>query len=214
MSEHDGASGDAFADYQNPSDDFVEWTVYAPEAGNYLLQFRYALKNGDRPLEIAVNAGVVHPSLSFPETGDWSTWETVNISADLNRGHNKVQATAIGSSGANIDYLKVLAGDSQGEEARPAEFLPTFRRGDANGDGTVDLSDSLKLLAFLFLGEAEPTCLDAADSNDDTNVDLTDALVLMSHLFLGDAEVPRPGPDNCGVDPTDLLGCDDYSVCD
>ena len=45
---------------------------------------------------------------------------------------------------------------------------PVFRRGDANGDGTVDISDPLSILGCNFLGFLGncPTCEDAADSDD------------------------------------------------
>ena len=103
-----GYTGTGFVDYVNPSNDYIEWTVNADTAGQYELQFRYALGRGDRPLEIRVNGQVVESSLSFPATGTWESWGTVSITADLNAGINTVRATAIGYSGANVDHLKVI----------------------------------------------------------------------------------------------------------
>jgi hypothetical protein len=94
-------------------------------------------------------------------------------------------------------------------EIKPAVVGPTFRRGDTNGDGAVDLSDAIATLGFLFLGEGTATCLDALDVNDDGQVDLSDPIGVLGFLFQGAAAPPAPGPDACGPDPTD----DTLAVC-
>ena len=103
-----GYTGTGFVDYVNGSADYIEWTVNASPAGSYELQFRYALGSGDRPLEIRVNGVVVEPSMSFPATGSWTTWDTVSTMQTLNAGANTVRATAIGFSGANVDHLNAI----------------------------------------------------------------------------------------------------------
>ena len=47
------------------------------------------------------------------------------------------------------------------EEAR--EVSVTFRRGDANSDGKVDISNAVAVLGLLFLGRVTQSCPDAAD---------------------------------------------------
>lgn len=86
---------------------------------------------------------------------------------------------------------------------------PTFRRGDANGDKKLDLSDAVATLNFLFTGGTTIACQDAGDSNDSGTLDLSDAVYALQFLFLGGPPVPSPGPDSCGVDPTE----DDLSPC-
>jgi pectate lyase len=76
---HGGYTGTGYVDYQNSSGDYVEWTVNASEDGIASLEFRYALGSGDRPLEIMVNGQVVEPSLSFPSTGSFGTWDYTSI---------------------------------------------------------------------------------------------------------------------------------------
>ena len=83
-----------------------------------------------------------------------------------------------------------------------------FRRGDANLDGAVDVSDAIGVLDYLFQGGQTPRCLDAADADDSGSVDLTDAVYLLGFLFLGSQAPPDPFPD-LGLDPTeDQLGCE------
>jgi len=105
---HPGYTGTGFMDYWNPSGDYLEWTVTASSAARCQLRFRYALRTGNRPLEIRVNGAVVESSLSFPGTGSWSTWRTTSTFVELVSGTNTVRATAIGSSGANVDHLRVV----------------------------------------------------------------------------------------------------------
>lgn len=83
----------------------------------------------------------------------------------------------------------------------------SFLRGDITGEGTLNISDPVRLLGWLFLSDPEPGCLDAADANDDGRVDLSDSVQVLSYLFLGNREIAPPFP-GCGLDPTaDALGC-------
>jgi len=89
----------------------------------------------------------------------------------------------------------------------------SYRRGDSNGDGSLDLSDGIRTLGFLFLGVSGPPCMDAADANDSGDVDLSDAVYTFSFLFLGGPPPPLPFPD-CDADGTpDALGCESYLGC-
>src|SRR5688572_13791887 len=85
----------------------------------------------------------------------------------------------------------------------------TFRRGDADGNQVVNLSDAVATLDRLFRGGAALPCNDAADSDDSGDLDLGDAVHTLNYLFLGGPAPPAPGPEDCGADPTgpDALGC-------
>ena len=77
-----------------------------------------------------------------------------------------------------------------------------FRRGDANDDTSVDISDPVQILNFLFAGGLQPPCMDAADANDDNSVDISDPVQILNFLFAGALPPPSPGPAVCGLDPT------------
>lgn len=95
----------------------------------------------------------------------------------------------------------------------PGAVEPPFRRGDANGDGSLDLSDAVFTLGFLFLGGPTPVCLKSTDADDSGGVDLSDAVYVLNHLFQGGASPPEPFLA-CGLDPTeDKLECDIYPAC-
>jgi hypothetical protein len=85
---------------------------------------------------------------------------------------------------------------------------PRFRRGDVNGDQKADISDSIKVLDWLFLGGRAPLCEDAADFNDDGKNDVSDAVAGLNFLFNGGSPPPPPA-GRCGRDPTnDSLRCE------
>jgi hypothetical protein len=75
----------------------------------------------------------------------------------------------------------------------------TFIRGDTTGEATVNLSDPVRTLNYLFLGAESPPCLDAADADDDGDINISDPVYVLNHLFLGGPAppppYPAPGPD-------------------
>ncbi len=87
-------------------------------------------------------------------------------------------------------------------------FPTRFNRGDANGDGALNISDALRILGYLFLGDSETGCPDAFDADDDGALTLTDAVRLLGYLFLGQERLPEPF-NSCTPDPTpgDGMGC-------
>ena len=91
----------------------------------------------------------------------------------------------------------------------------SFRRGNVNGDGLVDISDALSLLGCLFIrGQPCPECDDAADANDSGRIDVSDSVYILLYLFVGGSPPPPPALC-CGADPTDDgLDCAAYPACD
>lgn len=90
----------------------------------------------------------------------------------------------------------------------------TFRRGDADDSGRLNITDAISVLNWLFLGSANPTCTDAADVDDNGRNNITDAIQLLQFLFLGGPPPPAPGKDDCGMDPTaDPLSDCNYRSC-
>jgi hypothetical protein len=84
-----------------------------------------------------------------------------------------------------------------------------FRRGDADSNGNVNITDPIFTLNSLFAGAGALSCPDAADSDDTGEVNITDAVYTLNALFQGGLAPPSPGPDGCGPDPTpdDLEAC-------
>ena len=88
-----------------------------------------------------------------------------------------------------------------------------FRRGDANGDGVLQLTDAVFTLLYLYRGGIPASCMKALDSNDDGNLNSVDALFTLKHLFDGGGPLPLPTGE-CGPDPTvDGLSCERMPAC-
>ena len=88
------------------------------------------------------------------------------------------------NSGGQPSAIGVSEGGSYVVEAGyvHASFV---MRGDATGDGTIDVGDVLYLVNYLFLGTSEPCPMEAGDATCDGIVDVADALVIINYLFLG-----------------------------
>ncbi len=98
-----------------------------------------------------------------------------------------------------------------GNEAAAQDIF--FRRGDANEDGKMDLSDAVFVVERLFVVQEPIVCSDSADATDDGLVDVTDVIKITAYLFLG-FEPPPPPFSECGLDPTeDGLSCDAFAPC-
>jgi hypothetical protein len=79
-----------------------------------------------------------------------------------------------------------------------------FIRGDGDHNGSIDLSDAVAILRYLFDGErSAPRCLDAADVNDNGSIDISDVTFLTNYLFL-QGSPPLPPFPNAGPDSTEL----------
>jgi len=152
---------------------------------------------------------------------DWEEDELRILSGD-GAGHFDLVAVVPvgdgpwGTVAADLDadgHLDIVVTNESGGDAvllRNASFdLVEFRRGDANGDGNIDISDPVETLNYLFLGGARPGCLDAADTNGDGAVGLSDAIFELAFLFV-EGDAPPPPFEECG-DASELgaIGCEE-----
>ncbi len=88
-----------------------------------------------------------------------------------------------------------------------------FVRGDADGDGSVAVTDAVRVLNFLFAGGGALPCAAAADADDDGGLAITDPVRILNFLFAGGSAPPPPFGE-CGTDPTkDTLDCLSFPAC-
>jgi endoglucanase len=147
-SQHAGFSGTGFVDYTNVAGSYVQWTVNAAAAGPAALTIRFA--NGStsaRPMDITVNGEMASDELSFPVTGAWTTWQTVNLTATLDAGSNTIRAAATSANGGpNVDYLEAdtatAPGDSlQAENATISQGMAESVHAGFTGTGYVNYNN-------------------------------------------------------------------------
>ena len=142
-------------------------------------------------LRVEDGAGTV--LILVDEDGDQDTVDPLTITG----GNFKIHCTSCEDG----------AGASLGRLQQEQEIGGVFLRGDANTDGTVDLSDGLFALDNLFLGGSRPLCADAGDSNDDGLPDMSDVVYSFAFLFSGGSDFPAPHLEPW-LDPSpDFLTC-------
>ena len=88
--------------------------------------------------------------------------------------------------------------------------LVAFRRGDADCNKFLDITDAFAVFGALFLGRGF-CCEAAADLDVDGIVNLTDPLGLLNYLFLNGPQPPEPFSEGCG-DGRSPLACTEQ-VC-
>ena len=87
---------------------------------------------------------------------------------------------------------------------RPATI---FLRADTDLNGSIELTDAVFLLDYLFRSSRDIPCKDSADANDDGKLDISDGIFILRFLFSGGSNPPAPFPSS-GRDPTlDDFGC-------
>jgi IPT/TIG domain len=85
-------------------------------------------------------------------------------------------------------------------------YRSEFTRGDADGNGSLEITDGIAILAYLFQG-GSTDCREALDVNDDGELEITDGINLLDFLFQGGIRPPEPFRVK-GIDPTpDALYC-------
>ncbi len=113
------------------------------------------------------------------------------------------------------DSCDIAAGtslDANGDGV-PDECVGEFVRGDSNGDGNIDIADSIFVILYLFQNGTTPLCLDSADINDDTLIDISDPVFMIAYQFTSGPPPSAPFP-TCGTDLTiDSLDCVDDPNC-
>ena len=70
-------------------------------------------------------------------------------------------------------------------QVRPLDY-----RGDANGDGMVNVADIVFLINYLFIEGPEPVPFSEGDVNCDGKINVADAVFLINYVFIG-GPIPR-----------------------
>jgi hypothetical protein len=108
VSRDQGYTGTGYVGFDDASGGgTLSWIFDAPRAGTYTLEFRYALPEGQRPMELTVN-GQPQGELVFWTTTGNSVWMWDRKPVTLNQGSNTIRLTATGAT-AHIDHLNIIS---------------------------------------------------------------------------------------------------------
>ena len=174
------------------------------------------INRGDGAFDIPVSIpGVIKGFDVLPSSGDWNADGAMDLAMIPPPPLDGPQLLVL------INLSRPTLSPDADRNGVPDECQQrAFRRGDANGDGQVDLTDPVFTLGHLFRGEPAPACLEAADTNNDARLEITDPIATLEFLFRGGTPPAPPGPPPapCGLD-TDAsgsagdIGCGAYTGC-
>ena len=86
--------------------------------------------------------------------------------------------------GPTTDSIGVSVADPWVSSAKTI-VVRTYACGDASGDATVNISDAVYLIAYIFSGGPAPSPSFAGDANCDSAVNISDAVYLIAYIFSG-----------------------------
>ncbi|MET4052491.1 hypothetical protein ABID81_001861 [Frigoribacterium sp. PvP054] len=133
--DHNGASGDAFAaGLWSDGAALTTHLVDVPAEGDYRLQVRYA-NGGTGTPTLSTDAGT--DTAALPPTSGWDHWDTVSLPVHLGAGATDVRLdcpTTAGNCNVNVDTVAAVTADSP--TLAPHAALGGYRRDldTANGD--------------------------------------------------------------------------------
>ncbi len=90
-------------------------------------------------------------------------------------------------------FLKNTAEESDGEFLYHSDQETIC--GDANSDGSLNVSDAAYLIVYIFQGGTAPPYTPSADCNCDGNINVSDIIYIINHVFLGSAAPCDPNGD-------------------
>ncbi|MCZ6792373.1 MAG: hypothetical protein O7J95_02020, partial [Planctomycetota bacterium] len=215
---------------QGPMDELLLTPVLdLREATRAFLHFRSASRVGAQsPSEVLVSldgGGTFEAEPLFSYHGGGLMHRTGGNSEIVHEEHTIEVPQAVGQKAVVFAFHQSNPGpenswwaiDDVAVTVESGDAGPRFVRGDADSNSSINLTDGIVILNFLFLGAAAPSCLDAADTDDDGGArpTITDAVIVFSWLFAGGTPPRDPAPnaptyaaERCGPDMTeDMMDC-------
>jgi len=113
----------------------------------------------------------------------------------------KLRASAPGYKEAESAPVTVLGDRTQTGIDLTLGAVPKVSRGDCNADHSVDISDAVALLFYLFAQGRRISCAEACDADESGDLNVTDSLYVLRFLFRGGPPPAPPGFPACEVVP-------------
>lgn len=108
-----GFLGTAYINVDNAIGTRIVFSINASTSGNKTISFRYA--NGgvnDRQATIKVDGNALTSTLSFPSTGEFTTYKAVDLTLNLSSGSHFIELVSATADGlANIDQIGYVSAD-------------------------------------------------------------------------------------------------------
>ena len=102
----------------NATNEWLNYTINVPSDGNYRLDIRLATPKDNRRVHVEFDGVDKTGPLTVPNTGGWTTWQTLSVNVDLNAGQ-QVMRLVIEYGGLNIDQISLMYIQGLAKVAKP-----------------------------------------------------------------------------------------------
>jgi hypothetical protein len=215
-----GLDGPTEANYDN-----IHKIIGVPSFNSHRVDFFpdiYVLDSDEDSIVDAYDNCPYDPNLG-QDDGDFDGWGDVcdNCPSDSNPDQIDLDEDTLGDSCDNCmtafnpdqeDFDNDLVGDScdnciyiynPGQEDSDLDSIGDaceYICGDASSDGTVNVSDAVLIINYVFVGGDPPDPLEAGDVNCSTDVNVSDAVYIINYVFVG-------GDDPCDINGDHIPDC-------
>ncbi|MBO9703327.1 MAG: carbohydrate-binding protein [Sporocytophaga sp.] len=112
-SKNVGFKGTAYLNVDNAIGTRILFSINASSSGNKIISFRYANGgNTDRPATIKVDGTTLSSTLSFPSTGEFTTYKAVDLTLNISSGSHFLELISATADGLpNIDQIGFVSSD-------------------------------------------------------------------------------------------------------
>ena len=94
------------------TNEWLEYAINLPADGEYRLDIRVATPNNGRRVHVEFDGVDKTGSLTVPNTGGWTTWQTLSTRVELTAGRQVMQL-AFDYGGLNIDWISLADTDNR-----------------------------------------------------------------------------------------------------
>jgi hypothetical protein len=125
---------------------------------------------------------------------DWTASETADwVALDRYSGTapSEVEVTVDISGLTAGDYIDSILIEAEGAVNSPEyirislELTGGYICGDANSDGSVNVSDAVYIINYVFIGGDPPDPMESGNANCDGSVNVSDAVYIINYVFVG-----------------------------
>lgn len=148
-----------------------------------------AAKSGGLVYTVILDAFTLLRGPANPINADWGVTSMLTVSDSTVVTTNFADDTITEIDSAGTVLARFNVGDGPVALAKIPSCFAT--RGDANGSGSLSISDAVYIIAHIFGGGPKPAVYFTGDMNCSGGVTISDAVALIAHIFGG-------GPGSCG----------------